>query len=56
MPDDVQASLLSLVNDFQKQVIKQRLEKHNNNWSIVAKSLKIDRSNLYRLGKRLGLK
>jgi anaerobic nitric oxide reductase transcription regulator len=56
VPDDIDASLLSLVNDFQKQIIKQRLEKHNNNWSMVAKSLEVDRSNLYRLGKRLGLK
>jgi anaerobic nitric oxide reductase transcription regulator len=56
VPDDIQVSLLSLVNAFQKQVIKQRLEKHNNNWSMTAKSLEVDRSNLYRLGKRLGLK
>ena len=56
VPDDIQISLISLVNDFQKQVIQQRLEKHNNNWSMVAKSLEVDRSNLYRLGKRLGLK
>ena len=41
---------------FQKKLIAERLAAFDQNWSQTAKSLGIDRGNLHRLAKRLGLK
>lgn len=45
-----------LVDQFQKDVIISMLKKHNGNWSQAAHELKINRSNLFNLGKRLEVK
>ncbi|TQV87038.1 nitric oxide reductase transcriptional regulator NorR [Aliikangiella coralliicola] len=45
-----------LVDQYQSQIIRERLHQHQNNWSRTAKSLGLDRSNLHRMAKRLGLK
>lgn len=42
--------------DFQRQLISERLAANNQNWSQAAKSLGMDRGNLHRMAKRLGLK
>ena len=49
-------SLRSTLDRYQKQIISECLEQHNNNWAEVARSLDIDRANLHRLAKRLRLK
>ncbi len=44
------------VDSFQRTLIGQRLQSNGNNWSQVARSLGMDRGNLHRLAKRLGMK
>lgn len=41
---------------FQRQRIVQALDQAQGNWSAAAKALQVDRANLVRLAKRLGLK
>ena len=42
-------------DDFQRKLIRQALVKHQGNWSAAAKMLEMDRANLTRLAKRLGV-
>ncbi|MGB0938145.1 MAG: nitric oxide reductase transcriptional regulator NorR [Colwellia sp.] len=48
-------SLTEMVNDFQRYVISKALASHNNTWTRAAKALHMDRANLNRLAKRLGM-
>jgi len=41
---------------FQRQLIKQVLSQENGNWAATARRLEIDRANLNRIAKRLGIK
>ncbi len=41
---------------YQRQLISNCLEKHQNNWASAARELGLDRANLGRMAKRLGLK
>ena len=43
------------VDSFQRQLIRQALADHDGNWSATARSLQLDRANLTRLARRLGL-
>jgi anaerobic nitric oxide reductase transcription regulator len=43
------------VADFQRQVIRKSLEDNNQVWAKAALQLKLDRGNLHRQAKRLGL-
>ncbi|MEC6823315.1 nitric oxide reductase transcriptional regulator NorR [Photobacterium piscicola] len=45
-----------LVEHYQKQLIEHTLEKTNKNWAKSAEFLQMDRGNLYRMGKKLGIK
>lgn len=63
LPGDPHALSLSddiVMNDaltiFQRDLIAERLASFNQNWSQAAKSLGMDRGNLHRMAKRLGLK
>lgn len=47
--------LKEAVEHFQRDLISQQLALHNNNLAATAKNLGLDRSNFYRLLKRLGL-
>ncbi len=49
------ASLSEQTEQFQRSVIRQVLRSHSGNQSMAAKRLGLDRSNFYRLKKRLGL-
>ncbi|MHB0776272.1 nitric oxide reductase transcriptional regulator NorR [Halomonas sp. WWR20] len=49
-------ALREATDAFQRQLIAQSLEQCNGNWAGVARQLQLDRSNLHRLAKRLGLK
>jgi anaerobic nitric oxide reductase transcription regulator len=44
-----------VVADFQRQVIKQALDENDNVWAKAARQLQLDRGNLCRQAKRLGL-
>ncbi len=54
----VRSSKLSFrerVDEFQKQQILDALRENNGVWAQAAKQLDMDRGNLYRLGKKLGI-
>ena len=54
-----EAGLLPLkqqVELCQRQAIQQALERAEGNWSLAAKQLEVDYSNLHKLAKRLQLK
>ncbi|MBS3799195.1 nitric oxide reductase transcriptional regulator NorR [Pseudoalteromonas sp. BDTF-M6] len=49
-------NLRAAVDDYQKALIKQTLHQYQGNWSQAAKHLGVDRANLVRLSKRLGIR
>ncbi|MDD5036247.1 MAG: nitric oxide reductase transcriptional regulator NorR [Methylococcaceae bacterium] len=49
-------SLSRAVDDFQRQLIRATLNESQANWSEAARRLGLDRGNLHRLAKRLGIK
>ena len=52
---DTSHSFNDLVADFQRQVIRQSLEDNDQVWAKAARQLQLDRGNLHRQAKRLGL-
>ncbi|WLH78461.1 MULTISPECIES: nitric oxide reductase transcriptional regulator NorR [unclassified Pseudomonas] len=59
-PDDVipvvTGDLRQATEHFQRQIISACLERHQHNWASAARELGLDRANLGRMAKRLGLK
>jgi anaerobic nitric oxide reductase transcription regulator len=49
-------TLRSIVDDFQRELIRSVVEKHRGNWAAAAKALGVNRGNLHKLAIRLGLK
>ncbi|MDC5805783.1 nitric oxide reductase transcriptional regulator NorR [Vibrio europaeus] len=54
LPKQSQA-MRGLVEDYQKDLILHALEKSNGTWAKAAEFLQMDRGNLYRMGKKLGV-
>lgn len=55
----VPAKILSLrdqLDEFQRRVIRESLERHGGKWAAVARELGLHRSNLHTLATRLGLR
>ncbi|MEI5637604.1 MULTISPECIES: nitric oxide reductase transcriptional regulator NorR [unclassified Pseudoalteromonas] len=50
-----QSSMKAAVEQLQKQLISQTMQSHHCNWSAAARALQMDRANLVRLAKRLGI-
>jgi len=50
------SSLREATDAFQRQAISLALEQHGQNWTLTAAALGLDRANLARLARRLGLK
>lgn len=48
--------LREAVEDLQRRMIRDHLARHDGNWAKAARSLGVDRSNLFRLAGRLGLR
>ncbi len=48
--------LRSATEGYQRQVIEACLQRHSHNWASAARELGLDRANLGRLAKRLGLR
>ncbi|CAG9189621.1 DNA-binding transcriptional dual regulator NorR [Paraburkholderia sabiae] len=46
----------SAVTAYERTLVSDALERNNHNWAAVARALGMDRANLNRLAKRLGLK
>jgi transcriptional regulator with GAF, ATPase, and Fis domain len=44
------------VDEFQRDLIRQAIERRQGNWAAAARDLGMDRSNLYHLAARLGLR
>lgn len=44
-----------LVESYQKQLIEHALSESNGIWAKAAEFLQMDRGNLYRMGKKLGI-
>lgn len=51
-----QASLAEAVDDFQRRLIQATLADTQDNWAEAARRLAVDRGNLHRLARRLGIK
>jgi anaerobic nitric oxide reductase transcription regulator len=54
-PHSQNMPLREAIDSFQKQLINQTLHRHQHKWAAAARELGIDRANLIRLAKRLGL-
>ncbi len=52
---DSSINLRASVDEYQRSIIKKVLIQENGNWSAAAKRLQVDRANLNRLAKRLGI-
>ena len=50
------APMNELIEDCQRQAIRQALAAHQDNWAAAARQLELDPSNLHKLARRLGLK
>jgi Transcriptional regulator containing GAF, AAA-type ATPase, and DNA binding domains len=48
--------LREALDDYQRQVIDACLQRHQDNWAAAARELGLDRANLSRLARRLGLR
>jgi anaerobic nitric oxide reductase transcription regulator len=55
-PEPEAVSLALAVEGFQRRLIESTLGQAGGNWAEAARRLGVDRANLHRLGKRLGLK
>ena len=54
--ESVSKDFRSAVTEFERGVVVDALARHQQNWAAVARDLGLDRANLNRLAKRLGLK
>ena len=52
----VAGDLRQATDHYQRQLISSCLERHQHNWASAARELGLDRANLSRLAKRLGLR
>ncbi|PAU52915.1 nitric oxide reductase transcription regulator [Pseudomonas sp. PIC25] len=48
--------LRQALDDYQRQLIAAALQRNQDNWAATARDLGLDRANLHRLARRLGLK
>jgi anaerobic nitric oxide reductase transcription regulator len=48
--------LRAALEDFQRDLIQTAVEHNGGNWAAAARELGINRSNLHKLSKRLGIK
>lgn len=53
--DSNNLSLKQACDNFTQHLISQQLEQHEFNWAATARTLQLDRANLVRLAKRLGI-
>lgn len=54
-PDLPAEGLRSAVAQYERQLVQQALDAHGGRWAPAARALQLDRANLQRLAKRLGL-
>ncbi|MBK1839537.1 nitric oxide reductase transcriptional regulator NorR [Azospirillum sp. YIM B02556] len=56
LPELPDLPLRDAVEDLERRMIREHLARHDGNWAQAARSLGLDRSNLFRLARRLGLR
>ena len=49
------ADLRTQVTDYERQLVADSLARHQGNWAAAARELGLDRANLQRLARRLGV-
>ncbi|WP_431687819.1 nitric oxide reductase transcriptional regulator NorR [Hahella sp. NBU794] len=49
-------SLRAAVEDCQREVIRESVNRHDGSWAAAARELEVDSSNLHKMAKKLGLK
>lgn len=54
-PAAADQGLREQVEAFERRLVRQCLERHDYKWAAAARELRIDRANLARLARRLGL-
>ncbi|WP_027016091.1 nitric oxide reductase transcriptional regulator NorR [Comamonas composti] len=54
-PDAPPEGLRSAVQAYERQLVQASLQRHNRSWAAAARELQMDRANLQRLARRLGL-
>lgn len=55
VPDLLAGGLRPAVQAYERQLIEHTLAQHQGNWAAAARTLQLDRANLQRLAKRLGI-
>jgi anaerobic nitric oxide reductase transcription regulator len=55
-PATAAPTLRDALAQYERQLIEQSLQRNRNNWAATARELKVDRANLGRSARRLGLK
>jgi anaerobic nitric oxide reductase transcription regulator len=55
-PDELAGGFRGAVMEFERRLVSETLVRHNNNLASAARALGIDRANLGRLARRLGVK
>ena len=50
-----EGGLRPAVQAYERQLIEHSLARHQGNWAAAARALQLDRANLHRLAKRLGI-
>ena len=53
-PDDAQG-LRAAVDTYERSLVEASLQRHTGNWAAAARELQMDRANLQRLARRLGI-
>jgi anaerobic nitric oxide reductase transcription regulator len=56
LPGSSGLSLTDATDEFQRRLIAREVERADGNWAAAARLLGLDRSNLHRIAKRLGMK
>ncbi len=56
LPEPGGLSLTDATDEFQRRLIAREVERVDGNWAAAARQLHLDRSNLHRIAKRLGMK
>jgi anaerobic nitric oxide reductase transcription regulator len=54
--DGERRPLRAAVDEFQRALVREAVERHEGNWAAAARYLDMDRANLYHMARRLGLK
>jgi anaerobic nitric oxide reductase transcription regulator len=52
----INGDLRSATEEYQRRLISAALERNQDNWASAARELGLDRANLGRMAKRLGMK